>query len=120
MATREGRLGPGGGLRSSRAIVTLFRRAAEGAAAGAATGAAAGAANRAATGADRRTCVTPTHFPEIQLRPGTRADLLLLSSDPRSDLSALERPLGVMVRGEWYAAEALEDLREGVKSAYAP
>lgn len=54
------------------------------------------------------------------LRPGSRADLLLLASDPSADLGALERPLGAMVRGRWYDREALAGLREDVRRAYAP
>lgn len=54
------------------------------------------------------------------LRPGARADLLLVASDPTADLTALERPLGAMVRGRWYDAEALERLRASVRRGYAP
>lgn len=35
------------------------------------------------------------------VRPGLRADLLLVSGDPRSDLSVLEHPDGVVLRGRW-------------------
>jgi imidazolonepropionase-like amidohydrolase len=32
---------------------------------------------------------------------GSRADLVLLSTDPRRDISTLARPLGTVVRGVW-------------------
>ena len=32
---------------------------------------------------------------------GSRADLVLLASDPRADLDALARPVGVVLRGSW-------------------
>ncbi len=44
------------------------------------------------------------------LRPGLRADLLLLSGDPLLDVAQAQRPLGVMVRGRWLDAAALEAL----------
>lgn len=33
--------------------------------------------------------------------PGARADLVLLSADPRLDLAALDRPVGTVLRGAW-------------------
>ena len=44
------------------------------------------------------------------LRVGARADLLLLSDDPRASLDVLRRPEGVMVRGRWLDAGALQRL----------
>jgi imidazolonepropionase-like amidohydrolase len=38
---------------------------------------------------------------------GARADLLLLDSDPRDDLSVLRRASGVMAGGRWYPRESL-------------
>jgi imidazolonepropionase-like amidohydrolase len=32
---------------------------------------------------------------------GSRADLLLLAADPRADIGALGRPIGVVLRGQW-------------------
>jgi imidazolonepropionase-like amidohydrolase len=32
---------------------------------------------------------------------GARADLVLLASDPRADIGALVRPVGVVLRGIW-------------------
>lgn len=41
---------------------------------------------------------------------GARADFVLVSGDPRGDLTLLRRPNGVMVRGRWYDREALDRL----------
>jgi imidazolonepropionase-like amidohydrolase len=46
------------------------------------------------------------------VRPGAVADLLLLTTDPREDLSTLEEPLGVMVRGRWLDRSALDRILE--------
>ena len=43
------------------------------------------------------------------VRVGARADLILLSSDPRENLEALRLPVGVMVRGQYYAAAELRE-----------
>jgi imidazolonepropionase-like amidohydrolase len=42
--------------------------------------------------------------------PGRRADLLLLAADPRADVGNAEAITGVMARGRWYDAAALEAL----------
>ncbi len=42
------------------------------------------------------------------VRPGARADLILVSGDPLKDLKTLEKPEGVMVRGRWLTREDLE------------
>lgn len=39
---------------------------------------------------------------------GARADLLLLSGDPRTDLSVLRAPVGVMMNGHWYDRKAID------------
>ena len=39
---------------------------------------------------------------------GKRADLLLLDRNPLQNLSAMKRPLGVMVRGRWLPREVLD------------
>lgn len=44
------------------------------------------------------------------VQPGRRADLLLLSADPRADVRNAEAIAGVMARGRWYDAAALEAL----------
>ena len=41
---------------------------------------------------------------------GQRADLVLLRGNPLEDLSALDQPLGVMVRGHWLSRERLDEL----------
>ncbi len=51
---------------------------------------------------------------------GRRADLILLEGNPLEDLSFLERRLGVMVRGEWYPRELLEEKLEELVASYLP
>lgn len=41
-----------------------------------------------------------------QVRPGRRADLLLLQANPLQDLAALEQIAGVMLEGKWLPREA--------------
>lgn len=61
----------------------------------------------------------PGSEPFGTVAPGRRADLILISANPLEDLSALRRPLGVMVKGRWYPAEALRRLLDGVAENYA-
>jgi imidazolonepropionase-like amidohydrolase len=42
--------------------------------------------------------------------PGARADLLLLARNPLEDVTAVRRPLGVVLRGRWLDPEHLDDL----------
>lgn len=42
------------------------------------------------------------------IREGARADLVVVAADPLSNLAALRRPEGVMIRGEWFPQERLE------------
>ena len=42
------------------------------------------------------------------IRPGGRADLVMLEGDPLEELAVLSRPLGLLVRGEWIPGESLE------------
>lgn len=42
-----------------------------------------------------------------RVREGMEADLLLLEADPRANLEALQRRVGVMVAGRWYEQAAL-------------
>lgn len=60
--------------------------------------------------------VNPGRFVRTRIRPderfgrvesGYRADLLLLEANPLVDLSVLENPLGVMVRGRWLDRQEL-------------
>jgi phosphoglycolate phosphatase-like HAD superfamily hydrolase len=46
---------------------------------------------------------------------GRRADLLLLAANPLDDLSAVRRPLGVVLRGRWLPAERLAELSSGLR-----
>ena len=43
------------------------------------------------------------------VRVGARADLVLLEGDPLEDLSYIDRPKGVAIRGEWISQETLID-----------
>ena len=43
-----------------------------------------------------------------------RADLILLDENPLLDLSQLRRPVGVMLRGQWYDRDALDRMLEEV------
>ena len=49
---------------------------------------------------------------------GARADLILLEQNPLADVAAASHPVGVMVGGEWWTAEALraklDELYEGM------
>ena len=49
---------------------------------------------------------------------GGRADLILSANNPLEDLSTLEKPLGVMAHGRWYAASDLQSLLQGVAQTY--
>jgi imidazolonepropionase-like amidohydrolase len=44
------------------------------------------------------------------VREGLRADLLLLTGNPLTDISVLSDPAGIMVNGDWYSGDALETL----------
>ena len=46
-----------------------------------------------------------------RIAPGYRANLTLLPADPLRDIGAVERPAGVMIRGEWLDAARLAELR---------
>jgi imidazolonepropionase-like amidohydrolase len=46
---------------------------------------------------------------------GYRADLLMSADNPLDSLATLRAPLGVMVRGQWRDAAALEALKDGVR-----
>jgi len=48
--------------------------------------------------------------------PGSAADLVLLSADPRTDFQVLRRPEGVMAGGVWYDGAALEALRDEARN----
>jgi hypothetical protein len=46
--------------------------------------------------------------------PGYRADLILSTSNPLAALSALRKPIGVMVRGDWRDAAALKTMTDNL------
>lgn len=47
------------------------------------------------------------------IRAGARADLLLLDANPLAGIGATKRIAGVMLRGRWLSAPALDSLRNG-------
>lgn len=53
------------------------------------------------------------HFAESDtfglVQPGHRADLILAQGNPLEDLSALENPAGVMVRGKWLSRAEIDE-----------
>jgi len=50
--------------------------------------------------------------------PGARADLILSAGNPLDDLPTLQKPLGVMVRGRWFANEELQGLLADLVKRY--
>lgn len=50
------------------------------------------------------------------IEPGYRANLVLLSEDPLANISAVEFPAAVMLRGQWMDHTKLEELREGARN----
>jgi imidazolonepropionase-like amidohydrolase len=52
------------------------------------------------------------------LAPGYRADLLLTRKNPLDSLATLSSPLGVMMRGQWRNAAALDALKDEVRERY--
>jgi imidazolonepropionase-like amidohydrolase len=73
---------------------------------------------RAATAGAARFLGTPEEFGTI--RPGGRADLILVGGNPLENLNALARPEGVMARGEWLPRERLDQMMEQVRKKRAP
>ena len=53
-----------------------------------------------------------------QIKPGERADLLLVSDNPLQSLETLQRPIGVMSGGRWRTRAQLEALLAEQKSRY--
>src|SRR5690606_4446353 len=57
-------------------------------------------------------------FPDRgQVAPGFAANLVLVDGDPLSDVSVLEQPAGVMVRGVWLDDKDLNELRHASKQS---
>ena len=44
------------------------------------------------------------------VKPGLRADLVLVTGNPLEDVASLREPVGVMVRGRWLARSDLEEM----------
>jgi adenine deaminase len=60
----------------------------------------------------------PGAAPFGEIKPGARADLLLVSGNPLQSLEALRRPLGVMSAGRWRTQRQLDELLAEQKSRY--
>jgi imidazolonepropionase-like amidohydrolase len=57
-------------------------------------------------------------FPDRgQVAPGFAANLVLVDGDPLSDVSVLEQPEGVMVRGVWLDDKDLNELHRASRQA---
>lgn len=50
------------------------------------------------------------------IKPGARADLILLEGDPGLELSVLKNPAGVMMNGRWYDRAALTAMRAEISA----
>ena len=64
----------------------------------------------------KRVRLGETPFGAVAL--GSRADLLLVASNPLDDLNALQKPLGVMAAGHWHDAIELQKLLDEIKATY--
>ena len=49
---------------------------------------------------------------------GKRADLLMVSRNPLENIDCLKRPLGVMVRGEWFSKKQLDTMLEKIAQSH--
>jgi imidazolonepropionase-like amidohydrolase len=54
------------------------------------------------------------------IEEGKRADLLLLESNPLSDVSAIQERSGVMLRGRWMAEDELQAVLDRLAESYKP
>jgi hypothetical protein len=55
---------------------------------------------------------TPDEFGTVE--PGRRADLILLEANPLEDISNVQKRAGVMVRGEWWPENAIQQRLEEI------
>lgn len=55
-----------------------------------------------------------------QVSPGFQGNLLLVSGDPLTDVSRVENPSAVMMRGVWLDADALEEMRQAARQTSVP
>jgi tetratricopeptide (TPR) repeat protein len=53
------------------------------------------------------------------IEKGARADLLLLSADPRKDIANVRRIEGVMAKGRWYDEQRLAEMRDTLPADYS-
>jgi len=49
---------------------------------------------------------------------GKRADLILVESNPLSEISTIRRPVGVMVRGHWLSSEEIQEILESLANKH--
>ena len=52
-----------------------------------------------------------------QILPGYRANLVLLATDPLTDVAAVEHPVGVMIDGHWLDQQALDALKDAARTS---
>jgi imidazolonepropionase-like amidohydrolase len=57
-------------------------------------------------------------FGTIQI--GKQADLILLKDNPLEDVANITRRCGVMVRGQWFSEDVLQDMLKKIASSYSP
>jgi hypothetical protein len=60
----------------------------------------------------------PRALPFGEIKPGMRADLLLVSANPLHSLESLRQPLGVMSAGRWRTRQQLDALLAEQKTRY--
>jgi len=53
------------------------------------------------------------------VRAGQRADLVMVAENPLTDIDTLAKPRGVMVRGQWFSAAAIDAKLAEIAAAYA-
>ncbi|MDG5767752.1 amidohydrolase family protein [Balneolales bacterium ANBcel1] len=60
---------------------------------------------------------TPDAFGTVE--EGRRADLILLEANPLVDIAAVRERAGVMIRGEWWPEERIQEQLESIADRYA-
>lgn len=54
------------------------------------------------------------------IKPGNRADLVLLNDNPLTDITNVSKIAGVMVRGRWFPREAIDERLASIAAKYQP
>ena len=52
------------------------------------------------------------------IRPGLRADLVLLTANPLPDIAATKTRAGMMVRGQWFPQARLDEMLDSLATRY--